>query len=347
MLNLPDFDDHEAVTWVSDRKSGLRAVIAQHSTVLGPAAGGCRLWSYGSPEAGVVDALRLSRGMSYKNAMAGLPLGGGKAVIFGPVPADQREAVFEAFGAAVERLAGRYVTAEDVGVSVSDMQIVARQTRAVSGLPRASGSVGGDPSPYTARGVLRGIEVAMRQADGRTDLEGVRVAVQGLGSVGGALCGLLAERGAKLLVADPHPDRVAAVCEATGAKAVPLDAILFQDVDVLAPCALGGILTAEVIGALNATVIAGAANNQLADRAASAALAASDLIYVPDYVINAGGIIVVAAEYLGGQTEADVLDRVDAIGPRVADLLARAAREAVPVDALADQLAAGLIEAAR
>lgn len=347
MFSLSDFDDHETVTWVSDKDSGLKAVIALHSTVLGPAAGGCRLWTYPSREAGLVDALRLSRGMSFKNAMAGLPFGGGKAVIFGPLPEAQRQAVFEAFGRAVDRMGGGYVTAEDVGVSVDDMLHVSRHTGSVSGLPQDAGRAGGDPSPYTARGVLRGIEAAVAHAFGRTDLEGLRIAVQGVGNVGGSLCDMLCNSGARLVIADTDARRLEAVRDRTGATAVPIDEILFQDVDVVAPCALGGALTADVLGKLQARVIAGAANNQLADPAASRALAAIGLTYAPDYVINAGGIIAVSAEYLGGQTHDEVIGQVDAIGPRVAGLLARAGVEKCPVDVLADRTAAGIIEAAR
>jgi leucine dehydrogenase len=346
MFDHDGYRGHEGVTWISDAATGLKAVIAVHSSALGPAMGGCRLWHYPSSSAALTDALRLSHGMSLKNAMAGLPLGGGKAVILGPVALEARTALFEAFGVAVDGLGGRYVTAEDVGVSVADMAAAARRTRHVSGVT-AAGGVGGDPSPYTARGVLRGIEAAAARVLGRGDLDGVRVAVQGVGHVGGALCRLLAGQGAKLVVADTDRASLDRICDETGAVPVALDEVLEADVDVVAPCALGGAITAEVAAGMRARVVAGAANNQLAEPAAGTVLRKRGIAYVPDYVINAGGIIAVGAEYLGGGNEASVMADVDAIGPRISDLLARADAEDTAPEILADRRAEEIIAAAR
>lgn len=348
MFDHDGYSDHESVTWLNDADTGLRAVIAVHSSALGPAMGGCRLWRYPDPAAALADALRLSEGMSLKNAMAGLPLGGGKAVILGPLPDDAgaRAAAFRAFGRAIDRMGGQYVTAEDVGVSVADMVEIARETRHVSGVTAACG-VGGDPSPYTARGVLRAIEAAALQVFGRSDLDGLRVAVQGVGNVGGQLARLLAGQGARLLVADIDPARQARVAEETGATPVDLEDILTADVDVLAPCALGGAVTAARAAAFPARIVAGAANNQLATPEAGTALHRRGVVYVPDYVANAGGIIAVGAEYLRHGTETAVLADVDAIGPRVADLLARSAAQATAPEDIADRMARDRIAAAR
>lgn len=347
MFDTEGYSGHESVTWVQDAATGLRAVIAVHSTARGPAMGGCRLWRYPDAGAALADALRLSEGMSLKNAMAGLPLGGGKAVILGPLPEGQgRAAAFRAFGRAIEAMGGRYITAEDVGVNVADMAEIAVETRHVSGIG-ASGKVGGDPSPYTARGVLRGIEAAARQVLGRSDIDGLRVGMQGVGNVGGALARLLAGQGARLVVADIDPARQARLADETGADTAGLDNILTADVDVLAPCALGGAITAPVAATLRARIVAGAANNQLAMPEAGAILHRRGVTYVPDYVANAGGIIAVGAEYLGQGSEATVLADVDAIGPRIADLLERSAAEATPPEVIADRMARQIIAAAR
>lgn len=346
MFDSTGFDGHESVTWINDPATGLRAVVALHSTALGPAAGGCRLWQYEDAAAALTDALRLSRGMSMKNAMAGLPFGGGKAVILGPLPDERRAAAFVAFGRAVEELGGRYVTAEDVGVGTADMAAVARATRHVSGLPPEGGGGLGDPSPFTARGVLRAIEVVARRALNRGDLDGVRVAVQGLGQVGGALARLLAEAGARLIVADRDPDRTARLAAATGARAVGAEEILSVKADILAPCALGGVITEERAARLDVGAVVGAANNQLATPAAGAVLRERGIVYAPDYVVNAGGILAVAADYLGGRTREDVIAQVDAIGPRLAELLARAEAEGADPAATADRLATARIAAA-
>ncbi len=347
MFDHPDYDAHEKVLMVEDTASGLKAIIAVHSTALGAAAGGCRLWAYDSGVSALGDALRLSRGMSYKNAMANLPMGGGKAVILGPVPNEKREAVLEAFGRAVDSLDGQYITAEDVGVSVADMKIVARTTGYVSGLDAAVGKSGGDPSPFTARGVRVGIEAAVKARFGRSDLAGLKIAVQGLGHVGSYLCEELFNLGAKLVVADIHTDRVEEICDRFGAERVSVDDILLQPVDVVAPCALGGTISEDVAQRLHATIVAGAANNQLLTPQAGVILGQRGILYAPDYVINAGGIIMVAGEISGHNDEAHILGQVDAIGPRLADIFAKAKSTNVITNVVADSMARDKIAAAK
>lgn len=341
-----EFNGHELVVFSHDEPTGLQAIVAVHSTVLGPAAGGCRMWPYATAAEAVTDALRLSRGMSYKNAMAGLPFGGGKAVIIG----DSRRktpALFEAFGRFVNSLGGRYITAEDVGTTTADMETVSKQTRFVAGLHRRPGEVGGDPSPKTALGVHLGIKAAVKFRLGRPDLEGLRVAVQGVGGVGYHLCKLLTAEGAKLRVADVRADAVTRVCDELGAVAVPVEAIVREDVDVFAPCALGAILNVHSIPTLRATVVAGAANNQLAQDRDGATLLAANVLYAPDYVINAGGIIGVAREYFGGSSEAQVTADIHGIPARLTEIFERARRESRPTNVVADQLARERIDSAQ
>lgn len=338
LFEMPDFDAHEQVVFGCDAPSGLRAVIAIHSTALGPAAGGCRVWPYARLADAVADALRLSRGMSYKNALAELPFGGGKAVILGEARGNTRERL-EAFGRLVDSLAGRYVTAEDVGTTTADMEQVACVTPFVSGLARESGQAGGDPGPKTALGVFLGLKAAVRYRLGRTSLEGLEVAVQGLGGVGYPLCRLLAAEGARLRVADARPAAVERLCQELGAQAVACEAILSEDVEVLAPCALGAVLDAHSIPRLRARVIAGAANNQLARPEDGEALMRAGILYAPDYVINAGGIISVAREYQGGATSAEVRVEIEKIPARLTEIFERARREGRPTSAVADQMA--------
>ena len=296
----PAFDNHEAVHWFEDAKSGLRAIIALHSTHLGAAAGGCRLWRYASDEAALGDALRLSQGMSYKNAMAGLAAGGGKAVILAPDGAFDRQALFEAFGRAVASLNGRYITAEDVGASVADMEIAATQTRFVAGLPPKGANAGGDPSPWTALGVFEAMKQVVESRLNQR-LDQTQVAVQGLGYVGLRLASLLHEVGAKLVVADISPERTAQAAAMFGADVVMVEDIHKVAADVFAPCALGGVIDRRTIGELNCRVICGAANNQLAAHLVEGGrLHDRGVIYCPrPHVVNAGGIISVMAEYEG------------------------------------------------
>ncbi len=341
------FDDHERVLFCRDAASGLSAIIAIHSTALGPAAGGCRVWRYASEQDAIHDVLRLSQGMSYKNAMAGLAFGGGKAVILKGADFTPDDALFEKFGDFVDSLGGRYITAEDVGMSVAIMEVVARRTRYVTGLAMKEGHAGGDPSPKTAWGVFKGIAAAVRHKLGRDDLAGLTVAVQGVGNVGYQLCRYLSEAGAKLVVADIDEKRVAAACEEFGAEAAGLDEILFQPVDVLAPCALGAILNERSIPKIRARVVAGSANNQLETAADGRRLADAGILYAPDYVINAGGIINVAAEYYGTADDAAVIAQVEAIGPKLTAIFEEAARTGRPTNAIADEQARRIIAAAK
>ncbi|MEX2494440.1 MAG: Glu/Leu/Phe/Val dehydrogenase dimerization domain-containing protein [Woeseia sp.] len=343
----PAFDDHERVIFCHDAQTELRAIIAIHSTALGPAAGGCRLLQYDTDDAALHDVLRLSQGMSYKNAMAGIDFGGGKAVILKAAHFDGCDALYEKFGEFVEQLNGDYITAEDVGMSVSIMQVIARKTRFVTGLPKKEGRVGGDPSPMTAFGVFKGIEAAVRSKLSRDSVKGLTVAVQGVGNVGYNLCRNLAAAGASLLIADIDESRVKAACEEFGAKAVALEDILHQAVDVLVPCALGAVLNERTIPRLRTPIVAGAANNQLATPADGQRLSDAGILYAPDYVINAGGIINVANEYRETANEEEVTQMVSAIGPRLARIFEEAALSKRPTNVIADEQARRIIENAR
>jgi len=343
VFSNPAFDDHERVLFCRDEATGLCAIIAIHSTALGPAAGGTRLWTYADDDEALYDVLRLSQGMSYKNAMAGLKFGGGKAVIMKTPDFEGSDALYERFGEFVESLGGDYITAEDVGMSVDIMDIVARKTRYVSGLTLQSGKAGGDPSPKTAYGIYRGILAAAKARLGRDDLQGVRVAVQGVGHVGYELCKLLHAAGAALLVADLDEARVDRVCAEFGAERVPDAEILFVDADVLAPCALGAILHEESIPGIKARIVAGGANNQLRSQEDGQRLADAGILYAPDYVINAGGIINVACEYFGDVDDAGVMDLVAMIGARLSAIFDEAERTGEPTNVIADRRARKII----
>lgn len=341
--DYPDFDDHEGLHLFHDRNAGLTAVIAIHSTTLGPAAGGTRYWHYADPTLAITDVLRLSRGMSFKNAMAGLPLGGGKAVILADPQRRKSPALLAAFAGAVDSLGGRYVTAEDVGISLADMVAVRQGTRFVSGLPVAGGAAGGDPGPFTAVGIHHGIRAAVRRALKRDDLAGVHVAIQGVGSVGGGLARLLAADGARLTLADVHPARAEVLASELGAATVGADEILRVEADVFSPCALGAILDVESIATLGAPIVAGGANNQLATLADGQRLHARGVLYAPDYVINAGGITSVGMEYLGhGDLEA-VNASVAQIPGRLEQVWEESAASGESAAAVADRIAQRLI----
>ena len=335
----------EEVVRLDDPASGLRGLIVLHSTSLGPAAGGCRVWRYAADADASKDALRLAEGMSYKNALADLPFGGGKAVICEPEGSYDRSALFAAFGRAVASLEGRYVTAEDVGTSVEDMLCVAAQTRHVAGLPAKPGAPGGDPSPWTALGVFRAMQVAVRRRLG-ADLGDVTVAVQGLGHVGYALCELLHDAGARLLLAEPRSAVAARAANAFGAELMTTSALLDARADVFAPCALGAVLDPMAVSRLRASVICGAANNQLATPSQGNELHDRGILYAPDYLVNAGGIINVAAEYLGW-SEAEARQRVERIGTRLSQVLDLAEKDGVPPHQAADTLARSIIAGGR
>jgi leucine dehydrogenase len=326
---------------INDPATGASGVIAIHSTALGPAAGGCRLWSYSSDGELMEDAVRLARGMSYKNALAGLPLGGGKAVLRRPDGDFDRAGLFRVFADAVEELGGSYVTAEDVGTTVGDMELVRQRTRFVAGLEAVGGQAGGDPSPWTALGVFESMKVAAQLVLGG-DLKGMIVAVQGVGNVGARLCHLLAQAGARLIVADVDPRRAQGVAEAVGARIVDIGDILGVEADIFAPCALGAVLNERSIPLLKAKIICGGANNQLATDGDGERLFERGITYAPDYVVNAGGIINVAAEYLGESTQ-EVQRRVLSIGPRVETILKQAIIERLPANLVADELAGDII----
>ena len=338
-----DFDAHEALHFVTDEPSGLRAIIAMHSTHLGPAAGGTRFWHYGDDADALTDALRLSRGMSYKNAMAGLPLGGGKAVVLAGADRAKSPELLAAFGRAVDRLGGNYVTAEDVGMSVADMIAVRKQTKFVAGLPAEGGEVGGDPGPHTSLGVFLGIKAAVRSALGKDKLAGLHIALQGAGSVAGGVARLAAAEGARLSIADVDQGRVQRLAGETGAEIVSPEAIMSLEADVLSPCALGAILTEASIAALNTPIVAGGANNQLAGPGDGQRLAARGILYAPDYVINAGGIINVSTEYVGDGDAALVRSRIEAIPDRLEAIWATSADTGRDPAAVADAMAQKLI----
>jgi len=315
---------HEEVVFRQDPASGYRAIIALHSTVLGPATGGTRLWSYDSTSDALVDALRLSRGMTYKNAVAGLALGGGKAVILVPPEPFDRTQLFLAHGRAVQSLGGRFITAEDVGTMPADLEVAARETGWVAGFDGR----GGDPSPWTARGVMAGLVAATEHRWGSPELNGRIVALQGCGNVGAALARQLAAAGATLVVADSDTARAEKLADEIGASVVAPEVIYDVEADIFSPCALGSILNDDTVGRLRVKVIAGAANNQLAEDRHAEALAAREIVWAPDFVINAGGVISGSVALLGS-TQADMIRRVDAIHDTTREVLDYAAREHV------------------
>ncbi|MEB0139282.1 MULTISPECIES: Glu/Leu/Phe/Val family dehydrogenase [unclassified Undibacterium] len=333
VFNEINFDQHEQVVFASEAKSGLKAIIAVHNTTLGPAMGGCRMWNYSSEAEAVRDVLRLSRGMTYKNAVAGLPVGGGKSVIIGNPKTDKTPALFAALGEALERLGGRYVTAEDVGTSPQDMAHVAGKTKYVAGLGER-----GDPSPYTALGCFVGAQAAVKHQLGRDSLEGLTVAVQGLGHVGYDYARRLHQAGAKLIVADIDAAAVARAQQELQARVVHVNEIYDVAADIYAPCALGATLNLDTLARLQARIVAGAANNQLASAEIGAACRARGILYAPDFVINAGGIIKVCYEYM--QTpEAGMDAHVRRIGETLAEIFSRADSENLPTSVVADRIA--------
>lgn len=319
-----------------DGASQLRAIIAIHDTRLGPALGGCRFIHYESDEAALTDALRLARGMTHKAALAGIPHGGGKSVIIRPRESFDRAALFRAFGAFVDELGGQYVTAEDSGTGVEDMEVVREKTRYVTGVKREHGG-SGDPSPFTALGVRRGIEACVLSALGRADVAGLKVAVQGVGHVGYHLCRELAALGVKLVVADVDPVKTARVAEEFGADVVSLERIYGVDADVFAPCALGNALNDQTIPKLNVRIVAGAANNQLAHPSHGDELSRRGILYAPDYAINAGGLVNVAAE-VAGYDRAKAIGRTMKIYDTILEIAERAHAELSSTHRIADTL---------
>ena len=341
VFSLRDFADHEQVVFVSDDASGLKAIIAIHNSNLGPALGGCRMWPYASEDEAIRDVLRLSRGMTYKSALAGLKLGGGKSVIIGNPRTDKTPALLDAFATALNRLNGRYIAAEDSGTSVADMKYLAERTAHVAGIvdkPTDTGTRSGDPSPATALGTFVGIKAAVKAQLGRDSLEGVRVAVQGVGNVGFDLARQLKDAGAQLWVTDIHKDNLVRAGAELGATVVAPDAIYGLDVDVFAPCALGAILNDQTIPQLKARIVAGASNNQLAEARHGSELMRRGILYAPDYVINAGGIIDVYYERTGFDRAA-LLKHVEGIHDTLLEIFERARQEERPTGEVADAIA--------
>ena len=342
IFDSPAFEGHEAVHAFYHEPSGLKCLIAIHSTARGPSAGGCRMWPYQSDQAAVDDALRLSRAMSYKNAVADLELGGGKAVIIGDSARQKTPALFEAFGRAVEQVCGRYWAAEDVGVSPADLAHARKYSRYVAGLeghPAASG----DPSVVTAEGVFRGIRLAVRRAYG-AEIEGMRVAIQGVGHVGSILADKLKAAGARLVVSDIQEAAARKVAERTGAQVVRPEVIFDAEAQVFAPCALGGAISLETLQRLKARVVAGGANNQLASADAGRALFEKGMVYAPDFVINGGGIINVAAEIRAldngaAYDPAWVEAKLDRLMTTLEEVLQRSKDEDRPTHEIADRIA--------
>ncbi len=331
---------HEQVVVCSDPSSGYRGIIAIHDTTLGPALGGTRFWNYATDEEAVTDALRLSRGMTYKNAVAGLNLGGGKAVIIGDNRTPRREMIFRAHGRFVESLGGRYVTAEDVGTGTSDMDFVHMETDYVAGLAGKSG----DPSPVTAHGVFRSIQASAMHRWGSDELEGKTVSIQGCGNVGRHLAKSLDKAGAKVIVSDIDADRVNWVLAETNATAVEGDAIYSAKADIFAPCALGGIINDKTIPKLKVEIVAGAANNQLLEPRHGDMLEEKEILYAPDYVANAGGVINVYSE-LAGWDSKRAFRKADEIYDTVLGVFEIARTDGVPSYEAADRLAERRLQA--
>ena len=325
---------HEELLLASDPSCGYRGIIAVHSTRLGPALGGTRFWQYDSDEDAIIDALRLSRGMTYKNAVAGLDLGGGKSVIIGDNRTTDRENIFRAHGRAVESLGGRYITAEDVGTGTADMDFVNMETEHVAGLKHKSG----DPSPVTAHGVFRAIQASAKNRWGSDDLQGKVVTILGVGNVGRYLAKELHEAGAKLIVSDIRPERAAKVASETGAQVVDGDAIISAKADIFAPCALGGIINDETLPKLKVEVIAGGANNQLLEERHGRVLEEMGMQYTPDYVANAGGVINVFGEVAGWDSDR-ALRKADEIYDTVLSVFEIARTDGIPSYEAADRLA--------
>ena len=334
--------DYEQLVICQDRTSGLKAVICIHDTTLGPALGGTRMWNYESEEDAILDALRLAKGMTYKNAAAGLNLGGGKTVIIGDSHTQKSEELFRAFGRYVQSLNGRYITAEDVGTTVRDMDWVHLETEFVTGVSSSYGA-SGDPSPMTARGVWRGMKAAAKEAFGSDSLNGKTIAIQGLGHVGYYLAKHLHEEGAKLIVTDIQDDVIKRVVDEMGATAVGSEEIFGVEADIFAPCAMGAVINDATIPQFKFKIIAGAANNVLKEERHGDKLHELGILYAPDYVINAGGVINVADE-LEGYNYERALNKVEMVYDNVAKVIEIAKRDNIPTYKAADRMAEERIE---
>jgi leucine dehydrogenase len=344
MFDSNEYSGHERIVFVADQAANLRAIIAIHNSALGPALGGCRFFRYSSASDAETDVLRLSRGMTMKAAVAGVPFGGGKMVVLAPSGEFDRQALFRAVGRAIDELGGRYITGEDVGTGPADMAMMREETKHVLGAPAELGG-SGDPSPSTALGCFEGIGAALKHQRGASDLAGVRVAVQGLGNVGWRLSELLHDAGARLVVADVVAERLTAAVRRFGAQVVETESVHASDVDVFAPCALGAGLNRNTIPEIKARIVAGAANNQLAaEREDALRLQERGILYAPDYVINAGGMIQLAVEHASG---GDVEGRVRAIGKTLGQIFDSAKRHGITTSEAAARIAQERIVAGR
>jgi leucine dehydrogenase len=337
IFNYMETEDFEQVVFCQDKTSGLKAIIAIHDTTLGPALGGTRMWTYASESEAIEDALRLARGMTYKNAAAGLNLGGGKTVIIGDPRTDKNDEMFRAFGRFIEGLNGRYITAEDVGTTEADMDLIHLETDYVTGTSAEGGS-SGNPSPVTAYGIYVGMKAAAKEAFGTDSLEGKTIAVQGVGNVAYTLCEHLHEEGAKLIVTDINEKAVQRAVDAFGATAVGIDEIYSQEADIFAPCALGAVINDETIPQFKCKVIAGSANNQLKENRHGDQIHEMGIVYAPDYVINSGGVINVADELIGYNSER-ALKRVEGIYDIIGEIFNISKQENIPTYVAADRLA--------
>jgi leucine dehydrogenase len=326
---------YERVLLGSDDAAGYQGIIAIHSTALGPAVGGTRYWNYKTEDDAITDALRLARGMTYKNALAGLPFGGGKSIVMRDGKAADREQLFRAHGRMVNSLAGKYFTAEDVGTSPADMEFILKESRYVAGLQGRSG----DPSPHTARGVFRAMQAAAKHKWGSDDLAGRTVAIQGCGHVGYFLAGELARARARLIVTDVDVAKVKHVVDEHHAAAVAPEQIYSAEADIFAPCALGGVLNDQTIPKLKASLVAGAANNQLLEPRHGDLLEQQGIVYAPDYAANAGGVINGCCREMLGWDVPETLAKTDAIYDTLLTIFAMAEREKIPTYQAADRLA--------
>lgn len=342
VFSHPEFDNHEHLSFFCDPETGLKAIVAIHNTSRGPALGGCRMFPYATDEQALRDVLRLSRGMTYKSALANLDLGGGKSVIIGDPRKDKTDALMEAMGRHLESLGGRYIAAEDSGTSVPDLKVMGRHTRHVAGIATRTGFDGnpsnGDPSPATAYGTFIGLKAAVKHKLGRDNLNGLKVAIQGIGNVGFRLAKHLRDAGAELWVYDIHEDNLRRAVDQLGAKPAAAENILYLPVDVVAPCAMGAVLNDISIPQLQAPIVAGAANNLLEHPEHDAMLRDRGILYAPDFAINAGGIIDVFYERTGATPE-KVRAHVDTIGDTLTEIFTRSERSGRPTGAIANELA--------
>ena len=335
--------DHEEVIFCRNEDVGLKAIIAIHNTALGPALGGTRMWNYKSEEEALIDVLRLSRGMTYKASAAGLNLGGGKAVILGDPKSEKTEGLFRAFGTFVNSLGGKYITAEDVGTTVKDMEYVFAETPFVTGIPESLGG-SGDPSPYTAYGVLMSIKASVKKKLGKSDLSGVHVAIQGMGNVGINLVKFLSNEGAKITVADIDQEKVALACKTySSTERADTDSIVTMDCDVFAPCALGAVINDDTIHKLKCSIIAGGANNVLAEYRHGDILREKDILYAPDFVGNSGGLMNVYVE-LEGYSKERAMKKVEAVYDNIMEVFTISEKEGVPTYKAAQILAKRRVE---